>query len=242
MRRSSISLGRGSFRRRSSIAAACGLVIAISVLVAVLNSSRTNRHRRLAAASGVTAASSISIGTETPVSSVTTSNQPSTTLPDPKSSVGPTSATSTGPDGAVTYFGVGAVVSPAPSYAVPTISRQDALTDLYKNGVLQNVAQDPSPPDSLTLVTYENKFGAKGADDSMTPSVPAQLAWYAVYKNVRSNPISGPQNPHESPGASQDASVANAPGTTCNLYAAVSASTSAGIVDSFRICDQNLPG
>lgn len=211
-------------RRWITAAAAAAAVIGVTVAILLIQANNAGH------VSGAVAGSP---ATRTPATNPNDPTGPSATRSDPKFAHGPDSAASTAPDGTVTYFGVGAVVSPTPAHAVPTVARQAALSTLAADELVTGITGKLEPPTSLKLVMYRNVLGTVHADGSMTPSVPNQLAWYAVYNNVPSNPISGPGN-------RPTTAVTNAPGTSCNLYVAVSATTGAKL-DAYRICGRNLP-
>jgi hypothetical protein len=114
----------------------------------------------------------------------------------------------------------------------PSVSRTEALKTLAEDKLTTGLAgRNSRSPDTLRLVEYKNVFGTRHSDGSMTPSVPKQLAWYAVYKDVPPNFLNGPIS---------ETKEKLAPGSSCNLYAVIGAVTPA-MIDGYRICDRNLP-
>jgi hypothetical protein len=132
---------------------------------------------------------------------------------------------------ATKYFdGLGALVGPLPQGASPALSESDALNTLASSDFDKSLTKTaltsgaPRSPATISLVKYENEFGATQAVGPDTPSVPAQLAWFAEYDNVpgwRSLPLTHPAGETRA--------------ETCTVYVVLSAMTGQDL-DGFSDC------
>jgi hypothetical protein len=186
------------------------------------------------AAVSLTACGSQTVGSSSPSSTgsaVETSAPATTSQPVDESKLGEAkdifAALPSPVPGEIRVSGVGADIVPV-SGVTPVISQADALARAKANSLAQGLVKADDAP-SMMLATYTNVLGEEKDDGSMTPSVPAQLAWVLVWHKQPPGVEFGPIR--ESPRPVPD-------DVSCDVYLALSATTGEQL-DTFRYCTEN---